>query len=84
MMNKEIRKEVIRIMEEVFEEEIILESIGLETDLIEAGIIDSMQVMDVILKIEETFEIEFESMELLIENFKTIKNIECLIEGKIA
>lgn len=52
-----------------------------ETDLFEAGL-DSMAIMQLLLHIEDHFEVALEPADLSRENFQTAPKIAALIESK--
>ena len=49
-------------------------------DMIEDGLIDSLQLMELVSEIESEFQIEIEPEDFIPENFKTINHIEKLIK----
>jgi acyl carrier protein len=57
-------------------------NIGSEENLIESGLIDSLGIQKLIGYLEETFAIHFDDLDLLPENFETIKAIDKYIETK--
>ena len=48
--------------------------------MIEDGLIDSLQLMELVSEIESEFQIEIEPEDFIPENFKTINHIEKLIK----
>ena len=50
------------------------------TDMIEDGILDSLEMMEVIASIEREFAIEIDAEEIIPENFKTVDTIMNLIK----
>ncbi len=61
------------------------ESNGLEdsTSFLEAGIIDSTGILEVVDFIEEEFSISVKDEELIPENLDSLKNINAFIENKL-
>lgn len=57
------------------------EPLTIQTDLFEAGL-DSMAIMQLLLHIEDHFEVALEPADLSRENFQTIPRIVSLIESK--
>lgn len=57
--------------------------IGSETDLFAAGVLDSMEVMEVIHFLETKFGVEIDPEEIAEENFRTAQAMAALVEGKI-
>ena len=53
--------------------------IGLETDLFEDGVIDSIGVLTLVRYLEDEFEIEIAPEDLVLENFVTISAIGLLV-----
>lgn len=54
-----------------------------ETNLIQAGFIDSMGVMQLILFLEEAFKLTIQPNEIAPANFETIKALQTLVLSKI-
>lgn len=57
-------------------------ALSYDTPLLEAGIIDSMGVLDLLMELEDMFEISYEDGDLLPENFESISNIAACIQIK--
>lgn len=53
--------------------------IGLETDLIKTGILDSFNIVALILSIEKEFGVKIDDTNNSIENFSSAKKIEDLV-----
>ena len=64
-INKEIKKLVNDCVEEKINE---------ETDLIQLGI-DSLMTVELVLGLEEAFDIEFDDSDLEMENLKSVRDI---------
>jgi len=60
------------------------EQIGDADDLIEAVGLDSVQVLEVVVGLEETFGLTFEDAEFDIENFRNVGSIARYVRGKTA
>lgn len=72
----DIRESVMRVLEETNDE-----IIGYTGDnLIEDGILDSFQVMDLVNDLEEELDIEIDAKYVVEENFVTVDAIVALIE----
>lgn len=54
------------------------------TELLRSRIVDSLQIVEMIFYIEETFSIHFGEEDLVEENLNTIDNIVRFVEKKIA
>ena len=55
-----------------------------ETDLLEAKILDSFSVVQLVMFIQERFEVEFEAEDLTRANLATLSNIVALIDKRRA
>ena len=51
-------------------------------DMIEDGVIDSLEIMEIATRIEMEFDIELDADDIVPEKFVTIEAIESLIKGK--
>lgn len=72
-----IKEKVIECVKEMTYLEEISEENNLKNDL---GI-DSVDTIDLIMALENKFEIEFNDSDISLENFRYVKNIIDLIEG---
>ena len=54
-----------------------------EEDLLEAGFIDSFQIVNIVMELESEFEIELDPELITPDNFRTISSITTLIENLI-
>ena len=52
-------------------------------DFLEAGLLDSMDVMDLVEKLEEEFDIEISGRDIIPEKFKNVESIVKLIESHV-
>ena len=66
----------------IFMEKLHIEVPSAETDLLQMGMLDSMQVVDLILTLETEFGIEIQLDTLDLESFRSISSIANLIEGQ--
>ena len=67
-------------------EEVVLDadtSLKNDAPLLE-GILDSMALMQLVSFLEEEFDIEIDDTEVTAENFKTIADIERLVDARLA
>ena len=69
-----MKEKIIEIIEDITGE--VVEE---DTDLIEEGILDSFDIVSLLLELEEAFDIKIDVAELLPENFKSVNAIENLI-----
>ena len=60
------------------------DSVEPETDLMEAGILDSTKFMEMVAYVEETFGIEVDDEDLTPENFGSIAGMVRFVEGKLS
>ena len=58
------------------------EEVAFDTPLVEDGIIDSMGVTELVAFVVETFHVELDMDDMIIENFGTINDIKNLIMRK--
>jgi len=65
------------------EKGINIDDISNDTSLLESGMIDSVNMVQILSFIEEQFSIKVEDNELIPENFDTINSILNLIKGKL-
>lgn len=60
-----------------------IDDLSNDTSLIESGMIDSVNMVQILSFIEEKFGIKVEDNELVPENFETINSMRDLIQGKL-
>ena len=51
-----------------------------DTDLVEEGILDSFDIANLIVELEQEFEIEISGLDIIPENFSTVESMIRLIE----
>jgi acyl carrier protein len=67
------------------EEELDLQGIGLEDDTpLLNGILDSLGLMQLVAFIEEEFELTLDFADVTIEHFRTLGDLEQLVDQKLA
>lgn len=71
-MNEKFKEILTEVKSEIFDDP--------NADLIEDGIIDSLDIMTIISKCEEAYEIDFDPYDILPENFSNVEAIWNLIE----
>ena len=83
-MIQDICIEIRHIIETTVNDELFISIQELDNndDLFLVGV-DSLNVISIILRLEEFYEIEFEDNELSMENLKTIESIALMIEKKV-
>lgn len=83
-MTEKIKSKIIDILRDVNED--ILTYSG--EDMFEDGVIDSLELMEIVGNVEDEFEIEIDAEKLVAENFANMKTIikmlELCIEGNIS
>lgn len=57
-------------------------SLKIDTSFLEAGVIDSTGVLELVVFIEETYGIQVEDEELVPENLDSIENLAHFVSGK--
>ena len=72
-----MKEKVLEILAEVNEE--ILDYDG--DNLVESGLLDSFQIIDLVEMFEETFDIEMDAELVIVENFQTKEAIIEMLEG---
>ena len=53
-----------------------------DTSFLNEGIIDSTGILELIMFLEETFDVKIEDQELMPENLDSLNNIQRFIDGK--
>ena len=56
--------------------------IGLQDDLLQGGILDSLAILDLVAFVEQNFGIVLSDEELIPENFQTIERLSAFVQGK--
>lgn len=77
-MEKKIRDFISKVVEL---EQGVIDSIDLDTDLVEYGL-DSINAIELIVRLEEEFEIEVDDDDLLIDNINTLNKLISIIKNK--
>lgn len=72
-MNERVKKILVQLKKEV-------ESHLGESKLISDGILDSLDIMNLIMELESVFDIEIDPEDVLSENFESVESIVALIE----
>ena len=62
-------------IQDFLENKLLLEGIDKDTALIDGGYIDSIQILDLAMFIEETFEVTLDADDMEVENFASIDAI---------
>jgi|ERR1700688_2509956 len=58
-------------------------ALTLDTDLLEAGLLDSLLLVDLILHIEEMYELELSSYDVIHSNFRTVSVLVKLVLDRL-
>ena len=69
-----MKERILKILQSVNE------SITDGANLIDEGIVDSFEVVNIVMELEEAFDIEIEAENVVPENFKTVDAIVALVE----
>lgn len=72
-----MKERIIRVLVQVEKE---VESHLGDSDLISKGILDSMDIMNLIMELESEFDIEIDPEDVLSENFESVEAIVALVE----
>lgn len=75
-------EKVLKIFIDVTENEDISEELDL--DLFEAGLLDSLAIIEVLLKIEEEFGLKLQPTDLEREDMATVNNLVAFLEKKLS
>lgn len=79
MEPSEIRKRVIETIQEIKQ----LPDFDASMGLIESGLIDSFDIINMITNFEEVFGVSIDGDDLVPENFSTVEEIVRMIVGKL-
>ena len=60
-----------------------LSDLDLEESLLESGLLDSAGIFDVVIFLEESFQIQIEDEEIVANNFNSVSQIAKLVESKV-
>lgn len=69
-----MKEKVLEILQSVNE------SITDGADLIGEGVIDSFEVVNIVMELEEAFDIEIDAGDVVAENFETVDRITAMVE----
>lgn len=58
------------------------EAVTSETDLLEAELLDSLLIMDVVAHIEKTFGVKLENTDIAPRHFRTVGSLADLVAGR--
>lgn len=78
---EDLKNIALDIMEEICETDEIREDLDL--DLMDAGLIDSLSTINVILLIEEKFGLKLQPTDFTKEDISTVNNFISFLEGKV-
>jgi len=60
----------------------VMDQLGNDESLIEAGLLDSLGLVQLVSLLEKEFEVTFDAMDISIENMESVEMIKALIESK--
>jgi D-alanine--poly(phosphoribitol) ligase subunit 2 len=66
-------------LRKLFQEELNIEVPSAEADLMESGLMDSLVLVELLVRLEERFGIDVDILDLDIENFRTLHRIARLV-----
>lgn len=72
-----MKERVLKVLAEVNEDILHFEG----SSLIDAGLLDSFQVIDVVGMLEEEFDIEIDAELVIVENFVSVDTITDMVRG---
>ena len=76
-----MEEKIRQLLGYVYEE---ISNVAVDDNLLTEGLIDSFDIVALVVELEETFSIQLEADEIIEENFSSIQNIQALIERKIS
>jgi D-alanine--poly(phosphoribitol) ligase subunit 2 len=68
----------------LFAEKLNLDVASAETDLIEAGLLDSLALVELLAQLEESFDVSISIDEMEIENFRSVASIAMFVMRRAA
>jgi acyl carrier protein len=78
------RQGLVRLLREIQKAGLPVDRLGDNDELIASGIIDSLEILEIVLYLEETYSIDFSVRGIDRDEFSTIGNILDLIERHIS
>ena len=81
MTHEEVEAQILDLLEEICEEEAVREE--RDIDLFEAGLLDSMAAIEVLVAIEENFGVEIAPTEVEREEMNTVNKIIHQVEIRL-
>lgn len=76
-MTEKMREQILEILAEV--DDRIEEGV----DLIEEGVINSFVIVNIVMELEEAFDIEIDAENVTAENFQNVESILALVENEL-
>ena len=68
----------------MFSEKLNLDVASAETDLIETGLLDSLALVELLVQLEESFDVSISTDDLELENFRSITSIAGFVMQRAA
>jgi D-alanine--poly(phosphoribitol) ligase subunit 2 len=68
----------------LFAEKLNLDVASAETDLIEAGLLDSLALVELLAQLEESFDVSISTDDMELENFRSISSIAMFVMQRAA
>jgi acyl carrier protein len=85
MGNDTLLQAAVRLrIRQLLQDSLLVPSECLGVDLVENGVIDSADFMELFLFIEEAFGIQVEAADLVLENFRTVDQMTAFVLSKVA
>ena len=75
---------LVEQLRELFREALNIEVVSPETDLIEAGLLDSLALVELLFQIEQRFSVDLALEELDVENFRSLARLSAVVSDQIA
>ena len=69
-----------KIIMDFFKEKGAGDDIGIDTDLFGSGFVNSLFALEIVVFLEDTFNIRIKNKDINEENFRTLQNISALVE----
>lgn len=76
-MTEKMKEQILEILAEV--DDRIEEGV----DLIEEGVINSFVIVNIVMELEEAFDIEIDAENVTAENFQSVESILALVENEL-
>ncbi len=75
-------QEIVARVQRIFEEVLNLSAPAADTDIIEAGLLDSLALVTLLFEVEQEFGVEIPLESLEIDDFRSLERIALFIAGR--